>query len=144
MIEIDRLDPQSWAKLSENAHLISFGTHKPADWDRIDFALLSKKGGQLLGYITCQEHNSHTVYWQFGGTFPGAIETSLSWQAYHAAVEWTRKRYKRIWTLIENDNTVMLKMAMKVGFRVMGVRTHVTKEKTTILLEHVLEFENGN
>ena len=57
----------------------------------------------------------------------------------HAFVEWCKPRYKRITTLIENKNTVMLKMAMKVGFRVIGVRNF----QGSILLEHLLEFSDA-
>jgi RimJ/RimL family protein N-acetyltransferase len=137
MMIIDRLDPKSWQKLSENAHLICFNKHKPADWDRIDFALLAKTPeNELAGYITCREHDAHTVYWQFGGTFPGARSTSLSFRAYQEGVAWCKSRYKRISTLIENDNVVMLKMAMAVGFRAVGIRFF----NQTVLLEMLLEF----
>lgn len=136
MIEIDRLSPVEWKEFSERAHLITFGKHKPAEWDRIDFALVVRNDENLMGYVTCREIDAHTVYWQFGGAFPGTKSTSMSWIGYQAFVEYCKVRYKRISTLIENTNLVMLKMAMKVGYRIVGIRFF----GGDILLEHLLEF----
>ena len=139
MIRIEVYDQKAWATFSENAHKIAFGEIKPADMDRIDFALMAVRDTTPLGYITCREFDKDTLYWQFGGAFPGTKATSLSWKVYQSLVEWCRPRYKRITTLIENTNLVMLKMAMKVGFRVCGVRFY----NGSILVEHVLELENA-
>lgn len=53
-----------------------------------------------------------------------------------AAKEFCEKDYKRITTYIENKNTPMLKFAMKIGFRITGIRNY----KNEILLEHLLEL----
>lgn len=135
-IEVDCLDAKEWASYSEQAHLICFAKHKPVSLERIDFALVARRGDQLLGYVTCRELDGESLYWQFGGAFPGTLSTSLSWLGYQALVEHCKPRYKRISTLIENNNLVMLKMAMKVGYRIIGLRNF----KGTILLEHGLEF----
>jgi RimJ/RimL family protein N-acetyltransferase len=138
MIPVIRQIPkEAWAVVSEDAHLIAFGEHKPAFFDRIDFALLAvTEQEEMMGYITCREFDHETLYWQFGGAFPGTKETVKSWAAYKAFGAWCSDKYKRVATLIENDNTAMMKMAMKLGFRVIGVRNF----KGSILLEHVLEF----
>lgn len=136
-IEVDCLPAKEWSHLSEKAHLIAFSESKPAEWDRIDFALVVRRGQEPMGYLTCREHDAHTIYWQFGGAFPGTRESSLTFSGYKAFVAWCEKRYKRVTTLIENDNVVMLKMAMKVGFRIMGIRNY----RGHILLEHLLEFK---
>jgi len=139
-MKIERIEPQIWSSLSENAHKIAFNTLKPASQDRISFALLAVNDANIpLGYVTCREHDADTLYWQFGGAFPGTIGTTISFPTYCQFVEWCKPHYKRITTLIENTNTVMLKMAMKVGFRIIGVRFY----KGSILLEHVLEFANA-
>lgn len=135
-IVVDQISAQEWAQLSEKAHLIAFAENKPAEWDRIDFALLVKRGQNLMGYVTCRETDAHTLYWQFGGAFPGTRESSLTFSGYRAFVDFCEERYQRITTLIENDNFVMLKMAMKVGFRIVGVRVF----RGHVLLEHLLEF----
>lgn len=139
MIEIDRLTPYDWHKYSEQMHAVCFNEHKPKAWDRIDFVLVGRVGEKLGGYVTCREYDSETVYWQFGGAFPGTVGTSLSFKGYQAFVDYCKPKYKRVTTLIENTNCVMLKMAMKVGFRIVGVRVFAG----SILLEHLLEFENA-
>jgi hypothetical protein len=119
--------------------LIAFGKLLPPGSERIDFAMIvSNSDGVAMGYVTCREQDAETVYWQFGGAFPGTRDTLRTFQGYRAFVDACRN-YKRITTLIENTNTVMLKMAMAVGFRVVGVRAY----KGSILLEHLLEFEGG-
>lgn len=138
MIQIDVIKPEHWQRMSEKAHLVCFDKHKPKEMDRIDFALLAVKDGEdLLGYLTCREMDSETLYWQFGGAFPGTKSTSVSFSVYKLFVVYSKQNYKRVTTLIENDNTVMLKMAMKVGFKIVGLRNY----KGLILLEHLLEFD---
>ncbi len=135
---VEMYSAKDWAGLAEKAHLICFKEHKPADIDRIDFSLIVRdEKFNLCGYITCREHDAETLYWQFGGTFPGTKGSFNSWVCYEACRDWARARsYKRITTLIENENTVMLKMAMKLGFRIFGIRFYNGK----VLLEHALEF----
>lgn len=135
-IEVVQLSPKQWEQLSEKAHLVAFDTHKPKEWDRIDFALLAQNEKDLMGYVTCREHDAESLYWQYGGAFPGTRETSLSFSVYRELIAFCQKKYKRLSTLIGNENVAMLKMAMKVGFRIVGVRVHQGR----VLLEHVLEF----
>lgn len=139
MIEVDILSKEEWNKYAEKAHLICFDKHYAAEKQRIDFALVSRWGDRLMGYVTCREMDADTVYWQFGGAFPGTKDTSLTFKGYTAMIGHCGKKYKRITTLIENTNTVMLKMAMKVGFFIVGVRNY----GGSVLLEHVLEFSNA-
>lgn len=89
-----------------------------------------------MGYLTCRETDAHTLYWQYGGAFPGTIKSSMTWIGYQAFALWCKQRYKRVVTYIENKNTVMLKMAMKIGFVIQGIKVF----DGHILLEHVLEF----
>jgi hypothetical protein len=138
-MKINLLTPDSWALLSENAHKIAFGEIKPASMDRIDGALIAEDAfGIPMGYLTFRESDSETVYWQFGGAMPGTKDTIKSFKAYQGFVKFFEEqtKHKRITTLIENTNTVMLKMAMKVGFRIVGIRNY----KGSVLLEHLLEF----
>lgn len=136
-IRIEQIQPMQWRLFSERAHLLCFGKNKPVTWDRIDFALLGLEQDEPLGYITCREVDATTLYWQFGGAFPAIRGSFHSFRVYEEFVKFCKDQcYERITTLIENDNLPMLKMAMKVGFRVIGVRTF----KGSILLEHLLEF----
>lgn len=140
MVQVTRVDKQLWKDLySENAHLIAFDKHKPSHMERIDFALIAGTKDVALGYVTVREFDSETIYWQYGGAFPGTRGTHMSWKGYKALSEWCKAfGYKRITTLIENQNTVMLKMAMQVGFRIIGCRTFGDPAK--IYLEHLLEL----
>lgn len=133
--EVKRIEANDWVdKFSELAHKLVFEKHKPAEWDRIDFALLVVQGEKLIGYATCREHDSKTLYLQYGGAFPGTRETSMSLPAYIRLIEWCRENYEKVTTVIENDNIVYLKFAMRVGFRIVGLRIF----KETVLLEHEL------
>lgn len=106
--------------------------------DRIDFALLAvTDSGSPAGYVTCRETDNETVYWQFGGAFPSIKGTVLSMRAYEDFINWTRERYSRVYTLIENTNSAMLRMAQKVGFSIIGIKNF----KGQILLEHLMEFK---
>lgn len=137
MVTIRQVHKEDWAAFSERAHLACFETHKPAEWDRIDYALLIENGDTLMGYATCREWDAQTLYWQFGGAFRGTRSSSMTFKGYQAVAAWSKERYKRVTTLIENDNTVMLKMALKIGFKIIGTRTF----KGSVLVELLLEFE---
>jgi hypothetical protein len=136
-IIVDTFTRSEWALHSEQAHLICFGTHKPAAWDRFDFTLVARTEETLLGYVTCREHDKETLYWQFGGAFPTAKGTIASWRTVEAMIDWCKKKYRRVSFLVENDNAPMLKMALKLNARIIGTRTF----KGGVLLEHLIEFE---
>ena len=138
-MRIERATPHQWASLSEDAHLAVFGTLKPATFDRIDYALLAVDSQQKpLAYLTARETDHETVYWQFGGSFPGARGTPQSYRAFQAFLRYTKEAgYKRVTCLVENTNTVFLKFVMKAGFLIQGVRMF----KSTVLVEHMLEFK---
>jgi hypothetical protein len=140
-MKLVQLTPAEWRNLSEHAHLFAFGRTRPKEWDRIDFAVLAvdELTETPMGYATCREHDVNTLYLQFGGTFPGTLGTAKSFRAYTSLIEWCRSRYERVTTFIENSNLVMLKMAMRVGFRIQGVRHF----NGTLLVDHLIEFEKG-
>lgn len=134
---VDCLTPEEWKPLSENAHLVVFGTSKSAALERIDFALIAKTEKQMLGYVTCREVDAETVRWQYGGSFPGTKGTVLSTQAMEALLLWCSAHYKRLGFMVENTNYAMLKMAIRYGFRIIGARAY----DGSVMLEHVVEFE---
>lgn len=137
-VRVVKIPKEEWALFSEKSHLIVFKENKPVDFERIDFALVAEvRASEILGYVTCRETDSHTLYWQFGGAYPRAKNSSLSFLGYTAFVNWTKQHYARVHTLIENNNIVMLKMAMKAGFRIIGIRNF----NNHILLEHAMEFD---
>jgi hypothetical protein len=135
---VEKLSPSEWSDISENAHLVVFNEKISKLSNRIDFTLLAKKeDGVLAGYVTCREHDAETLYWQYGGAFPGTIKTIGSYHFCMAMRDWAKDRYKRVTMLIENTNKAMLKMAVSMGFIITGVRTY----NGFVLLEHVLEFD---
>lgn len=135
-MEIKKLSPSEWALYSKDAHAVCFSEHMPTGLERITFALLAVENGEPCAYMTCRENDAETIYWQYGGSFPGTKDTTKSFRAYQAFTRWHKERYKRAVTYIENDNFVMLKMAMKIGFKIQGLRYF----KNSVLLEHLLEF----
>lgn len=139
-MRVEKFDKEAWKKISNEAHLICFKEDRPIGMDRIDFALLAVTDyGAPAGYITCRETDSETVYWAFGGAFPSVKGTIMSYRAYEDFIGWTKARYKRAYTLIENKNKVMLKMAANIGFVIMGIKNFHGE----ILLEHLMEFNNA-
>lgn len=136
-MEVVKLSPDEWRGVAEDTHLVVFSEKRPASLDRIDYALLACADAPL-GYITVRETDAESVYWQYGGGFPSSREKIWALRAYQACISWTKAQgYKRINTLIKNDNVRYLKMAMSQGFRVIGVRMH----GGSVLCELLLEFE---
>lgn len=136
IIEVKKLMPDEWKSLSEDAHRICFNEEKPVSFDRIDYALLCVSQDIPRMYVTCREYDHETVYFQYGGAFPGTRQTVMSWTCFAAITNFVARTYKRVAMLIENTNTVMLKFAMKIGYRIIGVRCFAG----SVLLEHLLEF----
>lgn len=141
-ITIQKMDPRVWWNFSEHAHRACFSEVKPNHWDRIDYALLAldDETDTPIGYMTCREMDAKSVYWQYGGAFKPIERTIYSYRTYEAFLDWHRARYERVCTYIENDNKPMLKMAAHAGFRITGVRNY----KGQVLLEHLMEFKDGN
>lgn len=129
---------KDWEPISEEAHLIVFGTKISATDQRVDYVMVAEDECRIpLGYITIRENSKDVAYWQFGGAFPPAKNSILSFRVYEAFVKEASKKYKVIYTLIENTNTVMLKFAMKVGFLITGIRY----VNGSIMCEHALIFK---
>lgn len=141
-LSVKVLSPKNWFELSEKAHALVFDKHKPAERDRIDYALICEKKNNAIdafvGYVTVKELDGESVYWQYGGAFPQCKNTLIAFKGFGLFLDWTAKKYKRVSLMVANTNVSMLKFAMKAGFRIVGLR--VTKE--AILLEHILEFKN--
>ena len=136
-MEVKKLSPLEWSKLSTEAHLICFGEIRPSQMDRIDFALMTVKDELPQSYCTVRELDEESAYWQYGGSFPSAKDTIISMKSYEAFRDtMMHMGYKRITTYVKNDNIVMLKMAFKIGYRIIGTRTF----KNEIYVELLNEF----
>lgn len=139
--EIKLLESRDWVKLNEQAHFCAFGEKRDRDMDRIDFALLAiDPNGVASGYISCLEMDKETIYWQYGGAMPNYKGSVFSFNGYREFIKYCGKFYKRITTRIENTNLTMLKMALKMGFLIMGTYTF----KNKIFVELCLEFGGEN
>lgn len=137
---VEKISKEHWFELSKAAHLISFQTLKDPEGERIDFALLcvDKATQKPLGYLTAKEMDYETIYWQFGGVFPSAKFTPLSFKGYFMFAQWCKERYKRVTTYIENTNVPMLKYALQVGFKICGMKY----SQGALLLQCTLEFDH--
>ncbi len=139
IIKIQELDPEQWSVFSEDAHRSCFSEFRPAYTDRIDYALLAHDPATrgIMGYVTVRELDHESAYWQYGGAFPTIEKSAHVFKVYLHFIEHMRQRYKRVTTLVENSNVSYLKLAMKAGFRIIGVRMF----KGVILVELLLDFE---
>lgn len=137
--EIRQLSPDQWKEVAKDAHLICFNEIRDPSLDRIDFALINERDGEPLNYCTARELDSESVYWQYGGAFPNSKGTTSSFYSYKRNAEWCFSQgYERITTYIQNTNLPMLKIALQVGFLVIGTRHF----KGDVLLE--LQLEKGD
>lgn len=138
---VTKIQSENWTRVfSEYAHLATFGVQRNRELERIDFSLLALDDkNSPAGFITCKEMDAETLYWQYGGVFPNYQKSLHVIEGYREFLSWSRQRYKRVTTRIENENITMLKMALMVGFRIMGV--HLFDKK--IFVELNIEFQGG-
>lgn len=137
MMELVHKTAEEWKIIAEDAHLVVFNERRPADVNRIDFAMLSVENGIPQSYMTGREFDSETAYMQYGGSFPSAKGSIHSFISYSMFVDSLLSKYVRITTLIENTNHVMMKFAMKKGLLIVGIRYF----KGQVFLEHMIEPE---
>ena len=137
-MRVVKIHKNDWAEVAENAHLIVFHEVKKPEMDRIDFTLVvESEHGIMLQYGACRELDAESLYYQYGGSFPGTKGTIKSHRAFEALLTWARENgYKRVSFLVENTNTPMLKLALATGFLITGIRHF----HGLILLEHLKEF----
>lgn len=122
-MKITKVDKDMWAEVSGTFHEAVFGDKFDDGQERVDFGLLaSTHADKLIGYATCREEDSRVVYMQYGGALPEARQTTNVWYAYNQLVKYLAERYPTITTRIENTNKPMIRMAMRVGFLITGVR----------------------
>lgn len=100
--------------------------------ESVDYAVLIKDEDDILGFSTCRALDKSHIYMQYGGSLQKSFKNLSS---YLLLVNTLKKEYSTITTYIENTNTSMLKIAMKAGFRIIGLRSF----KNKIYLEHCIE-----
>lgn len=135
-ITIRSLSIEEWKPLAEQAHLVVFSTLYPSEHQRFDGVLLATdEFDTMLAYVSFREFSYDVVYWQYGGAFPGIKGGIHSFNVYQEFLKTHFQKYRVVTTLIENTNVAMLKFAMKVGFRITGIRC----VGESVLLEHTIE-----
>lgn len=123
-MKVDKLTPEEWAGMSENAHVAVFQEIRPSLMNRVDYAMVVSEEAKVLGFTTVRELDNESVYWQFGGILPEMRKSSFSIRSYFAIADWSFSQgVKNISTVIENTNTVMLKLALRMGFVIIGTKT---------------------
>jgi hypothetical protein len=131
-VNVQKYDAYQWSLVSEDTHLLVFNEYRPKDMSRIDFSLVVWEKTPL-GYITCREFDSETIYISYGG---GLDKSYKILSGYKMLLDYLKQKYKRATTLVENTNISMIKMAMSQGFLVTGIKNI----KNHIYLELVVEW----
>jgi hypothetical protein len=136
--EIKQYSANEWELLAQVSHFLVFDVNRPAELNRIDYALLiiDKEKDCPCGFITIRELDADSVYWQYGGAMPQYQKSIAAFSMFESVIEWTKVRYKRMSTLVKNDNFPMLKFYMRLKAKVIGCRNFHGE----VFLEHLLEF----
>lgn len=134
---VTAISPEKWAEYAAGVHKFCFHETLDPEDERVSFVLVGwdEKTEDPLGYVTCREHFSDAVYWQFGGAFNKSSMKNLT--GFLGFRDWCKERYNRIMFYVKNDNTPMLKMALTAGFKITGV--NYTKDDGMLLL-HTMDF----
>lgn len=135
-MDLRRYTAQEWNEVSESMHSSVFNEFRPKELNRIDYVLAVWDGDIPVGYVTCTEFDSKTIYMGYGGVMNHQKKSFKVLSAYMMILDWLKSYYLRVNTLIENNNVSMLKMALSAGFAVTGLRYF----KGSILLEHSMEW----
>jgi RimJ/RimL family protein N-acetyltransferase len=141
MYFIKQITKDEWKLFSENAHCAIFEKHKNSNLEKCDFAILFYENEKSLplGFITCKELDSETLYYQYGGLFKDFRGKGFSTDLFKEISRWCHEKYKYVGFRVENTNLPMLKLAMNAGYKIVGIRNF----HNYILLEHLLERENA-
>lgn len=137
MSEIHKLLPPEWAEYASSVHMGVFEEALPAHQLRVDFTLLVMHQGEPTGYVTCREISPVHVQWSFGGAFAAIRGKPASQEGFHALLNWCKKAgYARVTFMVGNTNRIMLAVAARAGFTIVGFR-QIGPDAS---LEHCLEF----
>lgn len=130
-----RVSKEDWHTIyAKDARMAVFGEAIEPRVERIDFAyLVADSQNQLVIYSTFYEMDHKSLYLGFGGSFPGSRGTPKTAEALLTLFTHLKSLgYTDINWHVKNENYPMLKLAMKVSAKIVGVS--VTPRST--LLEH--------
>lgn len=127
---------KEWLEYSSQFHDVVFNNPEFKEIENIDFSLVAFDGDEVLGFATIRVLDKFHAYMQYGGAVKKGYKT-LS--AYLKMIELLKGSFLNITTLIENTNHPMIKLAMKAGFNINGIRI----KSGNIYLEHLIEVKHG-
>jgi ribosomal protein S18 acetylase RimI-like enzyme len=141
-IAIQKLRPIDWEIISKDFHFVVFQEKREPYFDRIDYALLLTDSvkDHAIGFVTVRELDSFTAYLQHGGIIPQYQNSIIPYKCFMEVLKLLSGKYKRMSTLVRNDNFRMLKLYISIGAKIIGIRTFDNE----IYLEHLIEFNGGN
>ncbi len=120
-MKVVKYDKAQWDLVAEGIHKAVFGEYRPANLNRFDFALCVWDEMIPVGYITCRETDSESVYISYGGVLPEVRRSSESQKGMELLVDYLKSNYARANMMVENTNVPMLKKAMNHGFLAVGI-----------------------
>ena len=82
-LSVIKCTPEKWANYSQVAHKAVFGEIRDPQLDRISYAMLVHNDNHPIGFTTCREIDSESLYWQYGGCFKGNVGVP-SFRAFEA------------------------------------------------------------
>jgi len=121
-VELLYFTPEEWVKYSEDSHVAVFKEIRRSSLDRITYALAAIDSKGPIGYVTCRETDEESLYWQYGGALEHRYGVA-AYRGFEAFIDQAEKNYKRVTTLVSNENIKYLHLLMKFGFRVIGLRS---------------------
>lgn len=122
-----KVGAESWREhLAKEAHRCAFGVETDPSADRFDYALLAVwwEKDRPIGYATVRELSHENAYWQCVGVFEPFYKSVHAQKIAKAGLKVMREAgYKLLFSLVTNENLPALKMAMSLGFRIIGTKT---------------------
>ena len=134
-MNLAKYDKIEWDLVAEDIHQVIFGEHRPVDLNRFDFVLVAWGETNPVGYVTCRETDSESIYISYGGVFPESRNTELSKIGMALILDFLKNNYKRANMLVENQNIFMLKKALNHGFIPVGIANYVGKVYLDLRIE---------
>lgn len=123
-IEIDRHEAKDMQRVLDKAYQVVFGGERPEGDLFSKYALIARDDeGALLGYATLREVDDKTVFIPFGGIMPG-LRGEKSLEISMAIRNFLFEQYTKITGVVASENVAALSLGFKLGFRVVGMRTH--------------------
>lgn len=136
MIEVVKLSREEWKLMAADAHVVCFNERIPKDFNNIDFAVITAENKTPQTYATVRVLDKESCYWQYAGAFPSSKGQGKSLDNMKRTMDYCfAQGFKRISFYVESDNTIMLHMALRNGFKIIGTRTF----KGCILVEFLYE-----